>query len=139
MYVAQQHRWVNISLHNLTGNWLRHIEECFAGVNDGGPKASILRSYTSLDPPAAFVDLFFKAYLLISEQLLASEDKSYFMSITQHPDQKPVPFITVLDASFEVWFKKVSLLCFSVLFVRYADMLLMGFLWSAEDIGAVFD
>jgi len=128
MYVAHQHRWLDISLRNLTGDWLRRVEERFAGVNGGGPKASILQSYTSLDQPAAFVDLFFKSYPLASEQLLASEDKSYFMSITQRPGQKPVPFIPVLDASFGVWFKKVSRLCSSVVFVRYADMLPAGFL-----------
>ncbi|KAI0311286.1 acyl transferase domain-containing protein, partial [Amylostereum chailletii] len=113
-------RWVDISLRNLTGDWLRRIEERFAGVNGLGKKASILQSYTSLDSPGAFVEEFFKACPLAAEQLLASEDKAFFMSISQRPGQKPVPFIPVLDATFEVWFKKDSL-------------------WPAEDIEAVFD
>ncbi|KAA1467738.1 fatty acid synthase [Dentipellis sp. KUC8613] len=120
MYVAHEERWVDLSLRNMTGDWLRRVEERFAGVNGGAPKASILQSFTSLDKPAAFIEEFFKAYPLATEQLLASEDKAYFMNIAQRPGQKPVPFIPVLDASFEVWFKKDSL-------------------WAAEDIEAVFD
>ena len=88
--------------------WLRRIEERFAGVN-GDKKASILQSYSSLDKPAEFVQQFFQAYPAATEQLLASEDKSYFLAISQRPGQKPAPFIPVLDATFEVWFKKVRL------------------------------
>ncbi|RDB25744.1 Fatty acid synthase subunit alpha [Hypsizygus marmoreus] len=120
MFVAHEKRWVDVSLRNLTGDWLRRVEERFAGVNGGAPKPSILQSYTSLDEPLPFVETFFKSYPLATEQLLASEDTAYFLAISQRPGQKPVPFIPVLDASFEVWFKKDSL-------------------WAAEDIEAVFD
>ncbi|EPS98652.1 hypothetical protein FOMPIDRAFT_1051298 [Fomitopsis schrenkii] len=119
MYVVHEERWVELSLRNLTGDWLRRIEERFAGI-DRGTKALILQSYSSLDKPAEFVKKFFEAYPAASEQLLASEDKAYFLAISQRPGQKPVPFIPVLDANFEVWFKKDSL-------------------WAAEDIEAVFD
>ncbi|KAF6759889.1 fatty acid synthetase alpha subunit [Ephemerocybe angulata] len=120
MYVAHQQRWVDISLRNLTGDWLRRVEERFAGVDGGGVKPSLLQSYTSLDEPLPFVEQFFEKYPLGREQLLAAEDSAYFLAIAQRPGQKPVPFIPVLDASFEVWFKKDSL-------------------WAAEDIDAVFD
>ncbi|GBE87869.1 fatty acid synthase [Sparassis crispa] len=120
MYVAKEERWVDLSLRNLTGDWLRRVEERFAGVNGGGEKSSILQSFNSLDKPRAVIEEFFKTYPLATEQLLASEDKAYFLTIVQRPGQKPVPFIPVLDASFEVWFKKDSL-------------------WAAEDIEAVFD
>ncbi|KAI0919444.1 hypothetical protein AcV7_002076 [Taiwanofungus camphoratus] len=46
--------------------------------------------------------------------------EEFFKSYPLWPGQKPVPFIPVLDADFEVWFKKDSL-------------------WAAEDIEAVFD
>lgn len=105
MYVAHEGRWIDVSLRNLTGDWLRRIEERFAGVN----KSSLLQSYTSLDDPAKSVQSFFEAYSDATEQLLAAEDKAYFLAIAQRPGQKPVPFIPVLDASLEVWFKKVSL------------------------------
>ncbi|KZT67951.1 hypothetical protein DAEQUDRAFT_367722 [Daedalea quercina L-15889] len=119
MYVAHEERWVDLSLRNLTGDWLRRIEERFAGI-DRGSKASILQSYSSLDKPTDFIQQFFAEYPVATEQLLASEDKAFFLAISQRPGQKPVPFIPVLDANFEVWFKKDSL-------------------WAAEDIEAVFD
>ncbi|KIJ66907.1 hypothetical protein HYDPIDRAFT_174219 [Hydnomerulius pinastri MD-312] len=119
MYVAHQSRWIDISLRNLTGDWLRRVEERFAGVN-GGAKPSTLQSFTQLDNPSAFVGEFFKNYSAATRQLLAAEDRAYFLTISQRPGQKPAPFIPILDASFEVWFKKDSL-------------------WAAEDIEAVFD
>ncbi|KAJ6512975.1 fatty acid synthase [Mycena sanguinolenta] len=120
MFVAHEQRWVDISLRNLTGDWLRRVEERFAGVNGGGDKPSLLQSYTSLDDPLPFIESFLKAYPIATRQLLASEDSAFFLAIAQRLGQKPVPFIPVLDASFEVWFKKDSL-------------------WAAEDIEAVFD
>ncbi|KAG6910835.1 hypothetical protein DXG01_007150 [Tephrocybe rancida] len=120
MFVSHEKRWVDLSLRNLTGDWLRRVEERFAGVNGSAAKPSVLQSFTSLDDPLPFVETFFKAYPLAAQQLLASEDTAYFLAIAQRPGQKPVPFIPVLDASFEVWFKKDSL-------------------WAAEDIEAVFD
>ena len=74
MYVAHEDHWLDLSLCNLTGNWLRHVEEHFAGVNGGGPKVSILQSYLSLNQPVAFVSTFFEKYPVAKEQLLAHED-----------------------------------------------------------------
>ncbi|QRV90063.1 fatty acid synthase subunit beta [Ceratobasidium sp. AG-Ba] len=119
MYVSHETRWVDRSLRNLVGDWLRRVEERFAG-GDVKRSTSILQSYTELDEPTRFLEEFFSTYSLASEQLLSAEDKAYFLAIAQRPGQKPVPFIPVLDASFEVWFKKDSL-------------------WAAEDIEAVFD
>jgi hypothetical protein len=76
-------------------------------VNGGGAKASALQSFASLDNPHSFVKDFFAKYPASSTQLLASEDKAYFLAISQRRGQKPVPFIPILDADFEVWFKKV--------------------------------
>ncbi|KIO16925.1 hypothetical protein M407DRAFT_12583 [Tulasnella calospora MUT 4182] len=108
MYVSHENRWVDISLRNLTGDWLRRVEERFAGVDGTKSKASILQSFTSLDSPADVVKSFFETYPAATEQLVAHEDKAYFLAIAQRPGQKPVPFIPVLDASFEVWFKKLK-------------------------------
>ncbi|KAF8577776.1 fatty acid synthase [Ramaria rubella] len=119
MFVSHQSRWIDITLRNLMGDWLRRVEERFAGVRYVS-KSSILQSYTSLNEPHSFIESFFKTYPEANEQLLASEDKAFFLAITQRPGQKPAPFIPVLDATFEVWFKKDSL-------------------WAAEDIEAVFD
>ncbi|KAF8312438.1 fatty acid synthase, partial [Clavulina sp. PMI_390] len=114
MYVKHQSRWIDPSLRNLLGDWLRRVEERFAGVN-GKPKQSILQSYNALNDPEPFVTKFFETYPAACEQLLAAEDKKFFLLIAQRPGQKPAPFIPVLDASFE------------------------DSLWAAEDIDAVFD
>lgn len=111
MYVSHESRWIDVSLRNLMGDWLRCIEEHFAGVNGHKSKPSILQSYTSLEKPHDFIKKFFETYSEAAEQLLASEDKAFFLAVAQRPGQKPVPFIPVLDASFEVWFKKVGFLC----------------------------
>jgi len=108
MFVSHEKRWVDISLRNLTGDWLRRVEERFAGVNGAAAKPSVLQTFSSLDDPLPFVESFFKAYHLATEQLLAAEDTAYFLAISQRPGQKPVPFVPVLDAQFEVWFKKVG-------------------------------
>ncbi|KAG8805283.1 3-oxoacyl-[acyl-carrier-protein] synthase [Serendipita sp. 401] len=105
MYVAHEHRWVDISLRNLTGDFCRRVEERFAGE----AKPSILQSFSELDKPEEFVPKFFKTYPAACEQLVASEDAAFFLAISQRPGQKPVPFIPVLDADFGVWFKKVSI------------------------------
>ena len=115
MYVSHQERWVDLSLRNLTGDWLRRVEERFAGLNNG-QKASILQSFTALDKPTEFIEKFFKEYPAATEQILAAEDKAYFLAISQRPGQKPAPFIPVLDANFEVWFKKVCLPRFLAVF-----------------------
>ncbi|SJL13791.1 uncharacterized protein ARMOST_17239 [Armillaria ostoyae] len=120
MFVSHQSRWADPSSRNLTGDWLRRIEKHFAGVNGESNKPSVLQSYTSLDDPLPFIQSFFQTCVGGTTQLSAAEDSAFFLAISQRHGQKPVPFIPVLDASFEVWFKKDSL-------------------WAAEDIEAVFD
>ncbi|KAL1711802.1 hypothetical protein EV715DRAFT_278348 [Schizophyllum commune] len=120
MYVAHQSRWVDISLRNLTGDWIRCVEERFAGVNGTGDKPSLLQSYTRLDDPRPFVEEFFAAYPLAKAKLLPTDDTAYFLVICRRPTEKPVPLISVLDNQFEFWLQK-------------------GFLWAAQDVDAVFD
>ena len=120
MYVAKQERWVDVSLRNLVGDWLRRVEERFAGVDGIRTKESLLQSFSDLDKPLPTLDSFFQHYPKAKTQLVAAEDKAFFLTICQRPGQKPVPFIPILDGNFEVWFKKDSL-------------------WAAEDIEAVFD
>ena len=50
MYVAHQGRWVDVSLRNLAGDWLRRIEERFVGVTTTArrpPSSSRTTSSTS--------------------------------------------------------------------------------------------
>ncbi|GAA93988.1 uncharacterized protein L969DRAFT_81472 [Mixia osmundae IAM 14324] len=120
LYVAHQKRWIDKSHQRLVGDWIRRTEERLSEVNGGGAKISALQSYSELDEPEVFLDKFLKKYSSAQQIVLASEDVKYFVQAAQRPGQKPVPFIPVLDSSFEVWFKKDSL-------------------WQAEDIDAVFD
>lgn len=119
MYVTHQSRWIDPTLRNLVGDWLRRIEERLSVVN-GPAKVSEIQSYSELDDPFPKLETFFARYPEASTQILASEDIAYFLALCQRPGQKPVPFIPVLDAQFGIWFKKDSL-------------------WQAEDIDAVID
>ncbi|KAL1917786.1 uncharacterized protein VTP21DRAFT_3620 [Calcarisporiella thermophila] len=114
MYVKE--RWIDRSLRDLVGDFLRRVEERFSTVS----KLSILQSYNQIDEPEPFISEFVKAYPLADEQLLTSEDVFHFLTLCQRRGQKPVPFIPVLDNDFEVWFKKDSL-------------------WQAEDLDSVVD
>jgi len=42
------------------------------------------------------------------EQHLVAENKAFFISIAQHPGQKPIPIIPILDAGFKVWLKTIK-------------------------------
>ena len=64
---------------------------------------SELQSYSELDDPRAFLDRFFAKYPSTRTQIINASDALYFLSINQRPGQKPVPYIPVLDSSFEVW------------------------------------
>lgn len=98
-HATHEDRWLDLSLRNLAGDWLCRVEERFASVNGSGPKAQApkLQSYSRLDQPSTFVTSFFEKYPLATEQLLAHEDKSYFLNIAQRSGQKPAPFTPILD------------------------------------------
>lgn len=108
LYVAHQSRWIDGSLRTLMGDWLRRVEERFAGIDmvevpsKSKSKLSFIQSYSSLDDnPQALIDFFFVEYPAAKESWLAAEDVAYFLAICQRPGQKPVPFIPVLDDTFQ--------------------------------------
>jgi fatty acid synthase subunit alpha, fungi type len=76
MFVEKEGRWYDLSLRNLTGDWLRRVEEQFTDVNGDGAMASALQSFTLLDNSHSFVVDFFAKYPELGIQLLASEDKA---------------------------------------------------------------
>jgi len=67
MFVAHEERWIDVSLRNLTGDWLRRVEERFVGVNGSGGKPSLLQSFSTLDHPLPFVGEFFQTYPLATQ------------------------------------------------------------------------
>ena len=88
MYVSHQDRWIDPSLRNLVGDWIRRVEERLSNVNGDSVKVSTLQSYSELDAPAAFLEKFLRDYPAARDQILASADVAYFLAITQRPGQK---------------------------------------------------
>src|SRR5882762_1340803 len=94
-----------------------------------GPKASALQSFASLKE-------FSAKYPASTTQLLASEDKAFFLPISQRCGQKSVPFIPILDASFEVWIKRHIYSCRFLSFC--SDILLFRTLFGKRKTSRLF-
>ncbi|KAJ3124388.1 3-oxoacyl-[acyl-carrier-protein] synthase [Nowakowskiella sp. JEL0407] len=115
LYVSHQSRWLDVTLRDTVGDYLRRVEERFTKKTT----VSLLQSYSTLDhEPAKFLEGFFEAFPEAASQTLTQEDVFHFLTVTTYPWRKPVPFIPVFDDKFEFWFKKDSL-------------------WQAEDVDAV--
>jgi fatty acid synthase subunit beta len=114
MYVKHQSRWIDLSLKRLTGDFIRRVEERFSKGNTD----SLIQTYEELTDPYPTVEKVFKAYPEASEQLINAQDVQHFLLLCQRRGQKPVPFVPVLDETFELFFKKDSL-------------------WQSEDLDAV--
>jgi fatty acid synthase subunit beta len=117
MYVRHEQRWIDKSLTKLTGDFIRRVEERFATSED---RSSIIQSYAELDQPYATVKKVLAEYPAADEQLINAQDVQHFLLLCQRRGQKPVPFVPVLDETFEFFFKKDSL-------------------WQSEDLEAVVD
>jgi fatty acid synthase subunit beta len=116
MYVKHQSRWIDQSLKRLTGDFIRRLEERFSKANS----ESLIQTYEELNDPYPTIEKVFKAYPEASEQLINAQDVQHFLLLCQRRGQKPVPFVPVLDDTFEFFFKKDSL-------------------WQSEDLEAVVD
>ena len=116
LFMKIENRWIDISLRNLVGDFLRRVEERFTLKAE----PSLLQNYSQLDKPVSFVEEFMAQFPEAETQLLTSEDVLHFLSLCKRPNQKPVPFIPILDKEFDIWFKKDSL-------------------WQSENLSAVVD
>ncbi|KAI8805920.1 hypothetical protein BJ742DRAFT_774644 [Cladochytrium replicatum] len=106
LYVHHQSRWIDFTLRDTMGDYLRRVEERFTNA----PTVSMLQSYSVLDKePRELLELFFTRFPDATVQPLTQEDVFHFLTITTYPWRKPVPFIPVFDDRFEFWFKKDSL------------------------------
>ncbi|KAI4087474.1 MAG: hypothetical protein LQ344_006763 [Seirophora lacunosa] len=117
MYVRHESRWIDRSLANLTGDFIRRLEERFTPATG---KASVLQSYAELNDPYPFIKTVIQTYPEAQSQLISAQDVQYFLHLCQRRGQKPVPFVPSLDENFEFFFKKDSL-------------------WQSEDLEAVVD
>jgi fatty acid synthase subunit beta len=118
MYVTCQQRWIDVSYQQFVFTFLKRVEERFISFCNNTQTTSLLRSFVQTSDPRAFVEQIFNNFPLAKTQLLTSDDIRYFLSLCERPDQKPVPFIPILDEKFEIYFKKDSL-------------------WGAEDVDAI--
>ncbi|PSN67416.1 beta subunit of fatty acid synthase [Corynespora cassiicola Philippines] len=116
MYVKHQSRWIDPSLKRLTGDFIRRVEERFSKKDS----ESLIQNYEELNDPYPIVEKVFKAFPEAEEQLINAQDVQHFLLLCQRRGQKPVPFVPVLDDTFEYFFKKDSL-------------------WQSEDLDAVVD
>ncbi|KAF1999609.1 beta subunit of fatty acid synthase [Amniculicola lignicola CBS 123094] len=116
MYVKHESRWIDPSLMRLTVDFIRRVEERFSKTSGD----SLLQNSEELAQPFPVVEKFLKAYPAASEQLINAQDVQHFLLLCQRRGQKPVPFVPVLDDTFEYFFKKDSL-------------------WQSEDLEAVVD
>lgn len=117
MYVKHESRWIDQSLAHLTGDFIRRLEERFTTEHG---KGSLVQTYAELDQPYALVDKVLQTYPEANAQLINAQDVQHFLLLCQRRGQKPVPFVPVLDDTFEFFFKKDSL-------------------WQSEDLEAVVD
>ena len=106
MFVAHEKRWIDVTLRNLTGDFIRRLEERF--THEEGKK-SVLQSYSELEYPYPVVDKILEKYPEASQQLMNSQDIEHFLFLCGRFIQKPVPFIPILDKDFQGWFKRDSL------------------------------
>lgn len=116
MYIKHQSRWIDASLMRLTGDFIRRVEERFTKASG----ESIIQSYEELKNPYPVVEKVFEKYPEAVEQPINAQDVQHFLLLCQRRGQKPVPFVPVLDGTFEFFFKKDSL-------------------WQSEDLDAVVD
>lgn len=117
LYIKHQSRWIDTTHRNLTGDWIRRLEERFTTV-EGHP--SLLQIYSDLDRPFKTVDSILHSYPDANTQIINAQDHQHFLLLCARLAQKPVPFVPALDDNFEYWFKKDSL-------------------WQAEDVEALVD
>lgn len=116
-YVKHQSRWIDISLRNFTGDFIRRVEERFTSTPG---KPSLVQNFKELDQPFEFIEKLLKEYPEADKQLINAQDVQHFLMLSMRVTQKPVPFVPALDENFEFYFKKDSL-------------------WQSEDLDAIVD
>lgn len=116
MFLPAPQRWIDESYHIIFLDFFLRTQERHASSVIPAPDISDL---TRSDPVKTIQDLC-NTHPAIHDSLLSTEDIHYFLQICRRPNQKPVPFVPVLDMNFENWFKKDSL-------------------WQSEDLAAVQD
>ncbi|KAJ2157084.1 fatty acid synthase alpha subunit Lsd1 [Coemansia sp. RSA 552] len=115
MYVKHQQRWVHPSYLQFVSNFISRSESRMVNLAPDSP----IITYLGNDP-CEFAKEFAQEYPQVAVDLLASEDIQFFIYMCKRRDQKPVPFIPVLDADFGTLLQKDTT-------------------WQSEDLDAVVE
>ncbi|KAF2800346.1 beta subunit of fatty acid synthase [Melanomma pulvis-pyrius CBS 109.77] len=118
-YLSKRSQWIDPSYIRIFGDFVRRIEERLP-LSNWELSQPIFTSYADFEEPFEALRNLAHAYQDSKTQLINQEDQDYFLALCRRPGQKPVPFIPVLDNTFETWFKKDSL-------------------WQSEFVDAVVD
>lgn len=115
LYVKHQSRWIDQSYIRLVADFIKRLEERLSD-------STMANGYSDyqLHLPFQTIQGVLRDYPSAARQLITAEDEQYLLSLFRRRNQKPVPFIPVLDVNFETYFKKDSL-------------------WQSEDVDAVVD
>jgi len=116
LYIKRQSRWIDSSYRQLLVDFIHRMEERCTSVR----VPSIIQNYVELNDPWPTIAKIPEIYPACIRQLVNFQDFQHFLLLCQRRGQKPVPFVPVLNESFESWFKKDSL-------------------WQSEDLDAVVD
>ncbi|MCJ1282192.1 beta subunit of fatty acid synthetase [Xylographa opegraphella] len=116
-YVNHQDRWIHSTFKSLAKDLMTLAESRFTGQPGSSLRS---RNTDDLDDPYLVAQNLFECYPRMADQLMIYQDARSFIAMCKRKGQKPVPFIPILDESFETWFKKDSL-------------------WQSEDLEAVVD
>ena len=111
---GQHMEWINQSYEKLTRDFIHRVEERFTTA----PCSSLVPSSACLGDPRNAIEKVVGTYPRAKDQIIIAQDVEYFLLLCQRRNQKPVPFIPILDDNFQVYFKKDSL-------------------WQSEDLEAV--
>eukprot|EP00667_Euglena_gracilis_P000009 EG_transcript_9 len=106
LYHPHIERWLDVTMRNLTADWLDRIEERFVG---GDQRPRVLQRRAQLDAPQTFLEQFFAQYPAAMTQRVQTADWQHFVHLSRRKTQKPVPFILMFDDEFLLWFKKDTL------------------------------
>ncbi|KAJ2109409.1 fatty acid synthase alpha subunit Lsd1, partial [Coemansia sp. S142-1] len=105
MYVKHQQRWIHESYRRVVFDFVARAERRL-GTNI--PEMTVMPELLYVSS-GELAQSFTDKYSAAESQLLHSEDIQFFIGICKRRGQKPVPFITVLDADFTTTLVKDSI------------------------------
>ncbi|KAJ2160192.1 fatty acid synthase alpha subunit Lsd1 [Coemansia sp. RSA 552] len=99
MYDEDQRRWIDPTYRNFVGKFVERTAMRLSSVG---------QAFEQPEPPAHYdpilndIETIRRSFVpTVSQQLLASEDVSFFLSLCRRPCQKAVPFVPRLDENLQ--------------------------------------